>query len=293
MASNLHRKTHPATSFTVYDSQPSSSARFVKEHPDVKAAVSIRELAQTCDVIITMLPASAHVLEVYHGKEGLLSAAKKDALMVDSSTIDVKTAKEVAEKGREKGVAVVDAPVSGGTGGAQAGTLTFMTGASTEADFNRARPYLMHMGKNIVYCGANGNGQVAKICNNMLLGITMIAAAETMNLGARLGMNPKLLASILNTSSGRCWSTDTYNPCPGVMPNVPSSRDYEGGFGTSLMAKDLGLAVSAANEVKSTIMLGSSAHQLYNQLASSEEFGKKDFSVVFKWLNDNAKRFGK
>ena len=137
-----------------------------------------------------------------------------------------------------------------------------------------------------MYCGSIGKGQVAKICNNMMLGISMIGAAETLNLGIRLGMDPKLLSSILNTSTGRCWSTDTYNPCPGVMPNVPSSRDYEGGFGVSLIAKDLGLAVNAANQSRSTVILGSIANQIYNQLSTTKGLEKKDFAVVFKWLND-------
>ncbi|KAJ3033462.1 hypothetical protein HK097_004835, partial [Rhizophlyctis rosea] len=193
-----------------------------------------------------MLPAPKHVREVYLGENGLIANAREGTVLIDSSTIDPGTAREVAKMGREKGVVVVDAPVSGGTGGAQAGTLTFMVGASTQSDFDRTKPYLTHMGKSITYCGGPGNGQVAKICNNMLLGISMIAASETLNLGINLGMDPHLLTQILNTSSGRCWSTDTYNPVPGVMPNVPASRDYEGGFGNSLMAKDLGLAVEAA-----------------------------------------------
>jgi len=168
-----------------------------------------------------------------------------------------------------------------------------MVGAPNEKIFEAVKPLLAHMGKNIAYCGINGNGQVAKICNNMLLGISMIATAEAMNLGTRLGMDPKLLASILNSSSGRCWSSEVYNPHPGVLPNVPSNRDYEGGFGVSLMAKDMGLAVSAANEVKATVTLGGVTHQLYNQISSSPGFESKDFSVVFKWLNDNASKVNK
>nr|KAJ3418508.1 hypothetical protein HK105_008232 [Polyrhizophydium stewartii] len=175
--------------------------------------------------------------------------------------------------------------------GAVNGTLTFMVGGDDEAVFERVKPILQGMGKNIVYCGKHGSGQVAKICNNMLLGITMIGASEAMNLGARLGMDPKLLAGILNTSTGRCWSTDTCNPYPGVMEGVPASRNYDGGFGVSLIAKDLGLAVAAANEAKSTVILGGIAHQIYNQLSTTPGYEKKDFSSVFKWLNDNGKRF--
>lgn len=141
------------------------------------------------------------------------------------------------------------------------------------------------MGKNITFCGLPGNGQVAKICNNMLLGISMLAAAETMNLGVRMGMDPKLLNDIINTSSGRCWSTDTYNPCPGVLTGVPASRDYSGGFGVQLMTKDMGLAVNAATDTKSTTILAGVAHQVYTQVSSTKGFEAKDFSSVYKWLN--------
>jgi len=159
-----------------------------------------------------------------------------------------------------------------------------------KATFDRAKPILETMGKNIVHCGDAGTGQVAKLCNNMLLAIGMIGTAEAMNLGKRLGMDPKLLANIINTSTGRCWSSDTYNPCPGVMSNVPASRGYTGGFGTSLMAKDLGLAVSAASDTKSTVFLGSLAYQIYSQMsASGTGLDQKDFSVVYQWLNDNIK----
>jgi len=159
-----------------------------------------------------------------------------------------------------------------------------------QATFDRAKPILEKMGKNIVHCGDAGTGQVAKLCNNMLLAIGMIGTAEAMNLGKRLGMDPKLLANIINTSTGRCWSSDTYNPCPAVMSNVPASRGYTGGFGTSLMAKDLGLAVSAASDTKSSVFLGSLAYQIYSQMsASGTGLDQKDFSVVYQWLNDNIK----
>ncbi|KAJ3105499.1 1,3-beta-D-glucan synthase [Phlyctochytrium bullatum] len=301
MASNLRHKTAPnSPTFTVYDHVPAVSSRFVAEHPGAATAATPAALAASSDVVVTMLPAGAHVRSVYLEPStgilaGLAGRPAKSVLLVDSSTIDVGTAKAVAAAARADGAGVViDAPVSGGTLGAAAATLTFMVGAPSKEIFEIAREgVLVHMGKNIVHCGEEGNGQVAKICNNMLLGISMIAASETMNLGVRLGMDPKLLASILNTSSGRCWSTDTYNPCPGVLPNVPSSRDYEGGFGNPLMAKDLGLAVSAATEVKATVALGALANQIYLQLASTPGFEGKDFSSVYKWLNDNAVRLEK
>jgi 3-hydroxyisobutyrate dehydrogenase len=157
-----------------------------------------------------------------------------------------------------------------------------MVGAGSEADFDKAKPLLELMGKNIVYCGANGNGQVAKICNNMLLGISMIAVSETMQLGIRMGMDPKLLANILNTSSGRCWSSDTYNPCPDVIPNTPSCKGYTGGFGNTLMAKDLRLAMNAAQESNSTVLMGALASQVYNRVSNEKEYRGLDFSSVFK-----------
>ncbi|KAJ3076272.1 hypothetical protein HDU98_004571 [Podochytrium sp. JEL0797] len=296
MAANLMKKT--GSPFIIYDAFPATTSKFVElaksiQHPNqsVSIAETPKSLAAQCDVIVTMLPAGPHVKSVYLDAEsGLLAglAGRTNILLVDSSTIDVATSKMVAETAKNAGAVMLDAPVSGGTLGAEAGTLTFMVGApSTEAFDNVKENVLAHMGKNIVHCGPTGTGQVAKICNNMMLGISMLAASETMNLGVRLGMDPKLLAGIINTSSGRCWSTDTYNPCPGVMPNVPASRDYTGGFGTSLMAKDLGLAVAAAGESKSTVTLGAVAHQIYNQVSSQKEFKQKDFSSVYKWLNDN------
>ena len=166
-----------------------------------------------------------------------------------------------------------------------------MVGAKDEAIFNKSKPVLQGMGKNIAFCGPIGNGQIAKVCNNMMLGISMIAASETLNLGVRLGMEPKLLSSILNTSTGRCWSTDSYNPVPGVMENVPSSRDYEGGFAAHLTHKDMGLAIEAAQSVKATVMLASVSHSIYNQLITTPGFEKKDFSSVFKWLDNNSAKY--
>jgi len=178
----------------------------------------------------------------------------------------------------------IDAPVSGGVGGAEAGTLTFMVGGTSPA-FEKAKPYLEKMGKNIVHCGNNGNGQVVKICNNMLLAIGMIGTSEAMNLGKKLGMDPKLLASIINTSSGRCWASEINNPAPGVLPNSPASRDYEGGFGAALMTKDLSLAQTAANSADAKTPLGDLAYKIYTDVVA-QGMGKKDFSVAFKYLSE-------
>ncbi len=230
------------------------------------------------ELIITMLPAAAHVKSVYLGENGLIASSRAGVMLIDCSTIDPHSAREVAKAAAEHGNPMLDAPVSGGTGGAAAGTLTFMVGGS-DADFDRAQPILAAMGKNIVHCGAAGNGQVAKVANNMLLGISMIGVAEAMALGVSLGMDAKTLAGVINTSSGRCWSSDTYNPFPGVLDNVPASRGYSGGFGSDLMLKDLGLATEAAKQVRQPVILGALAQQLY-QSFSAQGHGGLDFSAI-------------
>ncbi|KAI9339543.1 3-hydroxyisobutyrate dehydrogenase [Zopfochytrium polystomum] len=299
MAANLLAKTAATADahFHVFDAHLPTAKRFKEESSAAAAAAptvvvhdSPRSLAKECDVIVSMLPEGKHAREVYlDDARGVLAGldSSSSALLVDSSTIDVPTSKYIAAAAAASAAKAVyiDAPVSGGTLGAKAATLTFMTGAPSQAVFDAAeKEVLRHMGAKSVWCGDVGNGLVAKICNNMLLGISMIAASETMNLGVRMGMDPKLLASILNSSSGRCWSTDTYNPCPGVLPNVPASRDYEGGFGSSLMAKDLGLALDAAQDAKAAVTLGAVAAQVYRIVAATEGLEKKDFSVVYRWL---------
>ncbi|OPG82640.1 3-hydroxyisobutyrate dehydrogenase [Stutzerimonas stutzeri] len=230
------------------------------------------------ELIITMLPAAPHVKSVYLGENGLIASSRAGVMLIDCSTIDPHSAREVAKAAAEHGNPMLDAPVSGGTGGAAAGTLTFMVGGS-DADFDRAQPILAAMGKNIVHCGAAGNGQVAKVANNMLLGISMIGVAEAMALGVALGMDAKTLAGVINTSSGRCWSSDTYNPFPGVLDNVPASRGYSGGFSSDLMLKDLGLATEAAKQVRQPVILGALAQQLY-QSFSAQGHGGLDFSAI-------------
>jgi len=230
------------------------------------------------ELIITMLPAAPHVKSVYLGENGLIASSRAGVMLIDCSTIDPHSAREVAKAAAEHGNPMLDAPVSGGTGGAAAGTLTFMVGGS-DADFDRAQPILAAMGKNIVHCGAAGNGQVAKVANNMLLGISMIGVAEAMALGVALGMDAKTLAGVINTSSGRCWSSDTYNPFPGVLDNVPASRGYSGGFGSDLMLQDLGLATEAAKQVRQPVVLGALAQQLY-QSFSAQGHGGLDFSAI-------------
>jgi 3-hydroxyisobutyrate dehydrogenase len=273
MARNLLKAGHSLVVFDVVQKNVESLTG-----AGATAAASAKDAAAKGELVITMLPSSPHVKSVYLGSDGVLAGVSKGTVLIDSSTIDPHTAREVAKAALEHGNPMADAPVSGGTGGAEGGTLTFMVGSSAEV-FERISPILKHMGKNIVHCGAAGTGQVAKICNNMLLGISMIGVAEAMNLGTTLGIDPKVLASIINTSSGRCWSSDTYNPFPGVMDNVPAARGYTGGFGADLMLKDLGLATDAAKMSKQPVMMGALAQQLYQTL-SAQGAGGQDFSAV-------------
>ncbi|KAF9346908.1 hypothetical protein BGX26_001558 [Mortierella sp. AD094] len=294
MATNLFKGYKHETDFIIYDVNQTATSTFLKHHntyPNlkhkIKVATSPLEVAQEASVIFTMLPAPPEIESVYFGKDGFLEALGPNHLVVDTSTIGKAMATRVAEVLNKKGARAVDAPCSGCTPGAHAGTLTFMVGSSSD-DFDLAKPYLEKMGKNVVYCGANGSGQAVKICNNMLAGVTMIATSEAMNLGVRMGVDPKLLTNIINMSSGRCWMTDMYNPCPGVLENSPATHGYKGGLRMPLMVKDISLAVDAAAETESTVLLGAMAQQLYKQLASKEEYKDLDISATYKWLSENA-----
>jgi 3-hydroxyisobutyrate dehydrogenase len=279
MCRNLLKNGH---TLRVHDVLPELARKLAGES-GVEAAGSTAECVRGADMVITMLPSSPHVRAVYLGADGVLASVKPDTPLIDCSTIDPLTAREVAGQARARGCPMVDAPVSGGVGGAEAATLTFMVGGEAH-DFERAKPVLQHMGKNIVHCGAAGTGQVAKICNNMMLAIEMIATSEGMSLAAKLGMDPKVFAAIVNTSSGRCWSSDTYNPYPGVLENVPAARSYAGGFGADLMLKDLGLVTDAARSVRQPVLLGALAQQIY-QKHSVDGHGAKDFSsVILQYL---------
>jgi len=249
------------------------------------AAETPAEIAAQCDRIVTMLPNSPHVNSVYNDANGLLSTVSSGTLFLDCSTIDPAVAQQMSKTCEGKRTIFMDCPVSGGVGAATAGTLTFMVGGP-EGEYEAAESVLTHMGAKIVNCGGVGTGQAAKICNNMMLGISMIGVSETYNLGKRLGLEPAVLASIVNAASGRCWASDTYNPVPGVMPGVPSSNGYAGGFGTTLMTKDLGLAQDAATATQSPIPLGSLAHQVYRLMSSDPKFADKDFSSVYAFLSE-------
>ena len=272
MARNLLKAGH---TLSVFDLNTQAVGSLVEA--GATAAASPKEAVTGAETVITMLPAAAHVRHVLTAADGVLAGISKGVPIIDSSTIDPASAKAFAALAAEHGNTFIDAPVSGGTGGAAAGTLTFMVGGSAEA-FEQVRAVLSAMGKNL---GDTGAGQGAKICNNLVLGITMAGVAEAMSLGEALGIDPKVLGGIINTSTGRCWSSDTYNPFPGVIETAPSSRGYTGGFGTDLMLKDLGLAGDAAKSVHQPVYLGALAQQLY-QTVSSKGDGKLDFSAVIK-----------
>ncbi|MFW1735472.1 3-hydroxyisobutyrate dehydrogenase [Acinetobacter sp. ULE_I001] len=244
------------------------------------ACDSPQAAAENADVVITMLPAAKHVKEVYLGENGVLTVLKQGSLCIDSSTIDPQTIKDIAAIGIDQGIQICDAPVSGGTIGAQAGTLTFMVGTDDKA-FEQVKSVLAPMGKNIVHCGEVGAGQIAKICNNLILGISMAAVAEGMALGAKLGIDAQALAGVINSSSGRCWSSEVCNPWPGISANAPAGRGYSDGFASQLMLKDLGLAVEAAGQVKQPLLLGGLVQQLYQQLCMQGN-AQLDFSSIIQ-----------
>lgn len=243
-------------------------------------APSASQAVQSADVVVSMLPASKHVEGLYLGASGLLEHIAPDTLVLECSTISPESARKVAHAARQRGVRMIDAPVSGGTGGAVAGTLTFIVGGEAD-DLDSARPYLEKMGKNIFHAGAAGAGQVAKICNNMLLGILMAGTSEALALGAANGLDPKVLSDIISKSSGRNWATELYNPWPGVMDHAPASKEYAGGFGVDLMLKDLGLAAESALQTRSSVPLGELARNLYS-LHSAQGYGALDFSSILK-----------
>lgn len=274
MALNLLKAGHEVFAFDLVKTQLDAFAA-----AGGSIAPNANATSKDAELLITMLPASKHVEGLYLGEHGLLEAANPKTLLIDCSTISPTVAQAVSTVAKEKGFAMLDAPVSGGTAGAQAGTLTFMVGGQLQ-DVERARPVLEKMGKNIFYAGTSGAGQTVKVCNNMLLGIQMLGTSEALRLGIANGIDPKILSDIMSKSSGRNWALELYNPCPGVMENVPSSKGYAGGFGVDLMLKDLGLAVENATNLDANVPLGKLAQQLYES-HSKDGNGQLDFSSVF------------
>lgn len=273
MAQNLVKSGHD---LIVFDLVPSAISTLTQA--GARPAANAHDAVQGVEVVITMLPASQHVEDLYLGDAGLLASIAPGTLVIECSTIAPESARKVASAALARGIAMIDAPVSGGTGGAVAATLTFIVGGQDE-DLAAAMPYLEKMGKNIFHAGPAGAGQVAKICNNMLLGILMAGTAEALALGVANGLDPKVLSGIIAKSSGRNWATELYNPWPGVMDSVPASKGYAGGFGVDLMLKDLGLAAESALKTKSSTPLGELARNLYS-FHSAQGNGGQDFSSI-------------
>jgi 3-hydroxyisobutyrate dehydrogenase len=275
MAANLLKAGHQ---LRVFDLVAAAVEQAVAQ--GAVAAVNAVDALAGAEIVISMLPASRHVEGLYLGDGGLLSHIPAGALVIDCSTIAPAVAQKVAKAATERGLVMLDAPVSGGTAGAAAGTLTFIVGGDAET-LERAKPILSAMGKNIFHVGGSGAGQVAKLCNNMALGVIMAVTGEALALGAAHGLDAKVLSQMMAVSTGRSWATEVCNPWPGVLENAPASRGYSGGFGNDLMLKDLGLAAEAAMSVGASIPLGELARNLY-ALNSKAGRGGLDFSSVVK-----------
>lgn len=277
MAKNLVAAGHDVTGFDLSDAAKSALVAAGGASADTIAAA-----VAEAEIIVSMLPAGKHVSAVYTEAEGVLAQANAGALLIDSSTIDVDTARVVSAQAEAAGFTMVDAPVSGGVGGAAAGTLTFMVGG-TEEGFAAAKPYLDIMGQNIFHAGGSGNGQVAKICNNMLLGISMIGTAEAFMLGEKLGLDAQTFFDISSTASGQCWSMTSYCPAPGPVPTSPANKGYAPGFTAAMMLKDLLLSQEAAGSAAAATPMGQRATELYTQMADAGD-ADMDFSGIMQML---------
>lgn len=280
MAANLVKAGFHVCAFDL-----SASALETAKSQGCEVASSAQEAVANADFVISMLPAGKHVMGLYaEGDAPLFDVIKPSALVIDCSTIDADTARNVASLGEAKGIGFVDAPVSGGVGGAQAGTLTFIVGGS-EAQFAQAKPVLDAMGKNIFHAGDHGAGQIAKVCNNMLLSILMAGTCEAINMGVKNGLDPAVLSEIMKQSSGGNWALNVYNPYPGVMENAPASKGYQGGFLVDLMIKDLGLAMDVSQLSASPVPMGSAARSLFTFHKAGGN-GKLDFSSLMRFYQD-------
>ncbi|HEY8382179.1 MAG TPA: 3-hydroxyisobutyrate dehydrogenase [Microvirga sp.] len=274
MAANLVKAGHRVTGF---DLVPASCEQARAD--GIAVVGSAREAVAEAEIVVTMLPAGRHVLSVW---ADIAPAARKGALLIDSSTIDVESARKAHAVAAERGLLALDAPVSGGVGGAKGATLTFMAGGPKDA-FARAEPILAQMGKRVVHCGEAGAGQAAKICNNMILGISMIGVAEAFVLAEKLGLSHQALFDVASTSSGQCWSLTTYCPVPGPVPTSPANNGYKPGFAAALMLKDLRLAQEAALASGASTPLGAEAAQLY-ALFNGAGHGDEDFSGIVNFV---------
>ncbi len=275
MAANLAKAGHEVRAF---DLSEDALARAVEA--GCSRAASAAEAVTGAEAVVTMLPAGKHVASVY--ESDVFPNAAPGTLLLDCSTIDVATARSNIAAATAKGLVAVDAPVSGGIAAANAGTLTFMVGG-TDDGFARARPILAQMGKAVIHAGDAGAGQAAKICNNMLLGASMVATCETLALAQKLGLDPQKFFDIASVSSGQCWSLTSYAPLPGVGPTTPADNDYKGGFAAALMLKDLRLAIEAAASVDADVPMGAKARELYEAFVAADQDGR-DFSAIIRTL---------
>jgi 3-hydroxyisobutyrate dehydrogenase len=276
MAANLVKAGHTVRAFDVSDAALSHAVE-----AGAARMSSVTEAVTGANAVITMLQTGQQVHDVYENEA--FAAASRQAILIDCSTIDVATARTVGEAAAERGLAMVDAPVSGGVAGAIAATLTFMVGG-TDTSFAMAQPILAAMGKAVIHAGPAGSGQAAKICNNMLLGASMIATAEAFNLAIRLGLDPQVFFDISSKASGQCWSMTSYCPVPGPVPAAPSNRNYEGGFMSALMLKDLKLAMAASQATGASVPMGALAESLYQNFVNLGG-APKDFSAIIKLLD--------
>ena len=275
MAANLVKAGHEVRAFDL-----SAEALDAAKDNGCRTFMAARDAVASVEAVVTMLPNGAIVESVYI--EDVIGHAPTSAILIDCSTIDVASAREVAEAARAAGYEMVDAPVSGGIAAANAGTLTFMVGGS-DAGFARAEPILARMGKAVIHAGASGSGQSAKICNNMILGATMIATCEAFQLAQKLGLDPQVFYDIASKASGQSWSMTSYCPVPGVGPQTPADNDYQGGFATALMLKDLKLAMAAAEDAGANVPMGRRAEELYEAFANAGN-GGLDFSAIIRSL---------
>jgi 3-hydroxyisobutyrate dehydrogenase len=279
MAANLVKAGHHISGFDVVPASREASAK-----DGVQIVANARATVENADIVVTMLPAGEHVLSVWND---IAPHARQGTLFIDCSTIDVASARQAHKIAAANGVATLDAPVSGGVGGAKAGTLTFMCGGTSHA-FERGKPVLEHMGKRIVHCGEAGNGQVAKICNNMILGASMIAVSEAFVLGEKLGLSPQAMFDVVSSSSGQCWSLTSYCPVPGPVPTSPANNGYKPGFAAALMLKDLNLAREAAASVHVETAIGTHAADIYQEFAETGSSGA-DFSGIINFVRQQSK----
>jgi len=281
MATNLMNKGYK---LNVYD--VSADACTAMKTKGAQVFPNTQELAKNSEFVITMLPNNDIVTKTY--EDMIKNGVNSNTLFVDSSTVDPSVSQHVQKIVKAAGASFVDAPVSGGVMGAQNATLTFMVGGTVD-EYNRAKGFLEGMGKRITHCGTYGMGEAAKICNNMMLAISMIGTAETMNLAIRMGLDPKVFNEIINSSTGRSWASEVNNPVPGLNPSAPPSDNYNGGFSTALITKDLGLASSVATVYNSPIPLGALSHHIYRTMMA-KGLGNKDFSVIYDFIKNDSNK---